>query len=229
MRTHEQATPPCFIELAAAVPPTLEQVIGYPLPPPPDGPHYLGLCWMRAGDEAWFEDGRLGSCANPWGYLAWVRHAAVGPYLPPDGSIDLGSGDTEATHMLVLDRAARRVWVAAAEAARAFLKGQWGPLDPRDAAAVERVRLDVEAFARKPAEALAAMCGLGGVPTPEEARRIRAREQQAVVEMARWLDGTDQARAARARIRHAAAAVAWDRPSNPNEDADDFFKCETDA
>ena len=88
---------------------------------------HIGLWWERCGDEASFCDGEYTVVGAEWvAYLTLVEHPRNWPLLDLD--VELGDSDTEATHMLVLDREDPRVaWVAPREAAERWLRRQAYP------------------------------------------------------------------------------------------------------
>ena len=88
---------------------------------------HVGLWWERAGDEASFCDGEYTVVGAEWAaYLTLVEHPRNWPLLDLD--VELGDSDTEATHMLVLDREdPGAAWVAPREAAERWLHEQAWP------------------------------------------------------------------------------------------------------
>jgi len=92
---------------------------------------HVSLWWERSGDEASFCDGEYTVVGAEWAaYLTLVEHPRNWPLLDLD--VRLGDSDTEATHMLVLDREdPGAAWVAPREAAERWLRGQAFP-DGRD-------------------------------------------------------------------------------------------------
>ena len=88
---------------------------------------HVGLWWERAGDEASFCDGECTVVGAEWAaYLTLVEHPRNWPLLDLD--VELGDSDTEATHMLVLDREdPGAAWVAPREVAERWLHEQAWP------------------------------------------------------------------------------------------------------
>ena len=88
---------------------------------------HVGLWWERCGDEASFCDGECTVVGAEWvAYLTLVEHPRNWPLLDLD--VELGDSDTEATHMLVLDREdPRAAWVAPREIAERWLRRQAYP------------------------------------------------------------------------------------------------------
>src|SRR5262249_823731 len=93
-----------WVELTIPVPPLLTELCGYP-----GDARYVSLCWQPCGDECEYDDGRT-SGTGSWGpYLAYTRHPAVAPALVP---YDLGSSDARPKHLLLIDRAEQKAFVA---------------------------------------------------------------------------------------------------------------------
>jgi len=88
---------------------------------------HVGLWWERSGDEASFCDGEYTVVGAEWAaYLTLVDHPRNWPLLDLD--VELGDSDTEATHMLVLDREdPGAAWVAPREATKRWLHEQAYP------------------------------------------------------------------------------------------------------
>jgi hypothetical protein len=106
-----------LIELNVTVPPMLERVIGYT-----GSGRFVALYWTPYGDEVMFDDGRYSGTGEWDGFLTFIRHPAIAPALRP---YQLGDSDTEAKHTLVLDREARKLFVAPIAQANRFLEEQW--------------------------------------------------------------------------------------------------------
>jgi len=119
METH--MTMEGLTRLGAPVPPMLEEAIGY------EGTARLvAFYWEPGGDEAAYHDGRRGLVGANWhAYLTYTRHAAVAPHL---AGYAPGNADEPARHWLVLDRAARVLYVGLVTDARRALSAQWPPL-----------------------------------------------------------------------------------------------------
>jgi len=106
-----------LMELNVTVPPILEEVIGYT-----GREKFVVFYWTSFGDEVMFDDGRYSGTGEWDGFLTFVRHPAIVPALRP---YHLGDSDTEAKHALVLDREARKLFVAPIAQACRFLQEQW--------------------------------------------------------------------------------------------------------
>lgn len=100
---------------------------------------FLAAYWEPAGDEAMFDDGRVGGTANWDVFLALVRSSinclyiaraltAIGADMTWGPTIALGSSDNRATHWLVLDLQERSAEVMPATDAHKFLDSQHAPL-----------------------------------------------------------------------------------------------------
>jgi hypothetical protein len=106
-----------LIVLNVTVPPMLEEAIGYT-----GSGRFVAFYWTPYGDEVMFDDG-LYSGTGEWdGFLTFIRHPAIAPALQ---FYHLGDSDTEAEHALVLDREARKLFVAPIEQTSRFLQEQW--------------------------------------------------------------------------------------------------------
>ena len=124
---------------------------------------FAGFFWSPLGDHLIATDGINSGTAQSWAYLAFKRHRVVAPLLEP---FDLGSSESDAVHILVIDGVANRAFVAPVSEARTFLERQHPPapaLSPDQQAAfnLELGRLleewrerpiDREALAREMAE-----------------------------------------------------------------------------
>lgn len=156
-----------------ALPPNWEAVVGWT-----GGDHarWLSGCWTSLGDHPYLSDGRTSMSGDGWGWLAWARHAAVAPHLRP---YDLGSSEQEGPHVLLIDRAERRVYAASRDEAERVVRGQWPACEEPDLtpeqmdAVVEHVRRAMES---RP------------MPTAEELMRRLREHSRLVSEMIRWLD-----------------------------------------
>ena len=93
----------------AAIPvppsPVLEQAVGYENN---KGARYLALWWEPGGDEAMVSDGYVTFTGHWPGYLAYVHHPSVYPYLV---TYNLGSSDDLAEYRLVIDLQERQAFV----------------------------------------------------------------------------------------------------------------------
>jgi hypothetical protein len=105
-----------FTPLRIPVPPILERAIGY------DGEARWVAFYWGAGDEVYYDDGRVSATADWQPYLLFIRHHAVWPGLI---GCDFGSSDAPARQYLLLDRTQRALYAAPARAAHQFLLQQW--------------------------------------------------------------------------------------------------------
>jgi hypothetical protein len=103
-------------QLHIPVPPQLEQALGYE-----HKARFVAFYW-EAGDESYYDDGRVSGTGEWNGYLTFVRHPAIEPTLRP---YHLGDSETEAHHWLLLDRQERALYVAPVRQANRFLHKQW--------------------------------------------------------------------------------------------------------
>jgi hypothetical protein len=101
-----------LIPLPIPVPPSLEGVLGYG-----GEARYLALWWVADADEAMWSDGR--TTTDGWqGFLAYVQHPKVGPYLEP---YDLVSSEEPAAYYLLLDLVGRQAYIGTARQVTRFL------------------------------------------------------------------------------------------------------------
>ena len=99
--------------------PVLEQAVGYENN---KGARYLALWWEPAGDEAMVSDGYVTFTGHWPGYLAYVHHPSVYPYLV---TYNLGSSDDLAEYRLVIDLQERQAFVCPSQEAVNLLASQW--------------------------------------------------------------------------------------------------------
>jgi hypothetical protein len=105
--------------LYVPVPPMLAKAIGYT-----GRARYVSFQWTPYGDETEYFDGRVSATGNWQAFLAYTQHPAVSPSLQ---DYDLGRGDTDAKHVLILDQAILEMFIAPVQAAEKFLIRQWLP------------------------------------------------------------------------------------------------------
>ena len=107
-----------LIPLPIPVPPSLAGALGYG-----GEAQYLAIWWEAAGweapgDEAMWSDGRTTTVGWWQGFLAYVQHPRVEPYLEP---YDLGSSEEPAAHYLLLDLVERQAYIGTAGQVTRFL------------------------------------------------------------------------------------------------------------
>jgi hypothetical protein len=102
------------LPLPIPVPPSLAGALGFG----GEG-RFLALWWEAAADEAMWSDGRTTTNAWRHGFLTYVQHPRVGPYLAP---YDLGSSEEPAVHYLLLDLVDRQAYVGTASQVTRFLR-----------------------------------------------------------------------------------------------------------
>jgi hypothetical protein len=157
--------------LNVPVPPLLSKAIGYP-----GKARYVSFQWTPYGDEADYSDGRLSGTGNWQGFLAYIQHPAVSPFLK---EYDLGSSDSEARHALILDRNKLEIMITPVREAQAFLSAQWPPQPP--------IRMNKEEYLAMVSQSLKNVKQPNEIDIEEVQRRIE--EHYALVEdMQRWLD-----------------------------------------
>ena len=99
--------------------PILERAIGYKND---REVRFLALWWEPCGDELMVSDGFMTFTGNWSGYLAYVHHKKIYPYLK---AYNLGSSDESAEYHLVVDLQERKVYVARSTEAEMILAEQW--------------------------------------------------------------------------------------------------------
>ena len=99
--------------------PVLEQAVGYKNE---RDVRYLSLWWEPCGDEVMASDGFVTFTGNWSGYLAYVHHKKIYPYLK---LYNLGSSDDPAEYHLVVDLQERKVYAARCTEAEMVLAEQW--------------------------------------------------------------------------------------------------------
>jgi len=166
-----------MIQLNIPVPPApiLEQAVGYQSD---RNARFLALWWEPAGDEAMVSDGFVTFTGNWSGYLAFVHHKAVYPYLRP---YTLGSSDAPADYRLVVDLLERKAYIARCREAETVLAGQWESVTPQ----AEPVSLSTQEFEDLLRDF---MEQVQAVPSMEEIKQRMERDQQAVESLICWLN-----------------------------------------
>jgi hypothetical protein len=157
--------------LHVPVPPILAKAIGYT-----GRAHYVAFQWTPYGDEAEYSDGRMSATGNWQAFLAYIRHPAVSPSLK---DYDLGSSDSNAKHVLILDQAILEMFIAPVKGAETFLAQQWPPEPP--------IRMSQKEYLATISAALKKVKPTSDIDIDEIQRRID--EQYALIEeMQQWLD-----------------------------------------
>lgn len=168
---------PTMIPILISVPPAqiLERAVGYQSN---RDAHYLALWWEPAGDEAMVSDGFVTFTGHWPGYLAYVHHAAVYPFV---ASYNLGSSDNQAEYRLVIDLQERKAYVAKSRDAEKVLAGQWS----QETLQTEPISLSAEDI-----EVLLQGFEEQNLPLPtiDELRNQIEEDRKAVETLTRWLD-----------------------------------------
>jgi hypothetical protein len=102
-----------LIPLPIPVPPSLQGALGYG-----GEARYLAIWWEPADDKAMWSDGRTTTDGWWHGFLAYVQHPRVEPYVEP---YDLGSREEPAAHYLLLDLVDRQAYIGTARQVTRFL------------------------------------------------------------------------------------------------------------
>jgi len=161
-------------QIPIKIPRSFEDALGYPR-----GFRWVAFFWEPCGDEAMFDDGYCSADGNWEGFLKFVRHKKVAPWLE---DYNLGSSEDEAAHWLLCDLESRDVFVGEKAEVRAFLACEVRKYLPEGPPAESRVMLsggDMEHMMNMMREELRQ------VPAPSMAEveeKIR-RDQEAVEKM----------------------------------------------
>ena len=161
-------------QLPVKLPWAFEEALGYPR-----GVRWVAFYWEPCGDEAMFDDGYCSTDCNWWGFLAFVGHPSVRPWL---AGYNLGSSDDEAIHWLLCDLESRDLYVGERVEVKAFLTDEVRKYSPAAAAAESRVEISPEDMKKVLTEIRDKM---RQVPAPSMAKieeKMR-RDQEAVEKM----------------------------------------------
>ena len=134
-----------------------------------------------------YDDGYCSADGSWWGFLQFVRHPNVVPWL---AGCDLGSSEDEATHWLLCDLESREVYIGERAEVKTFLANEVKKYVPEETPANSRVEISPEEIG----ELLTRIREeLQQVPVPSVAEiqgRMR-RDQEAVEKMVAELGGRD--------------------------------------
>jgi len=100
-------------ELPVKLPQSFKDALGYP-----GHLKWVAFYWEPCGDEAMYDDGYISGDGNWWGFLSFVKHSSVAPWL---ADYNLGSSDSEAKHWLLCNLESREVYVGECKEVREFL------------------------------------------------------------------------------------------------------------
>jgi hypothetical protein len=103
-----------LIPLPIPLPPFVEGALGYG-----GEARYLAIWWKADADEAIWSDGRTTTDGWWQGFLAYVQHPRVEPYLEP---YDLVSSEEPAAYYLLLDLVDRQAYIGTARQVTRFLR-----------------------------------------------------------------------------------------------------------
>jgi hypothetical protein len=99
--------------------PILENAFGYFCK---ETVQYIAVWWAPSGDEVVVSDGRITFTGYGWGYLTYVNHPLVKPYLK---NYNLGSSEFEAEDALIINLFDQKAYVLNINEARLFVQSQW--------------------------------------------------------------------------------------------------------
>ena len=161
-------------QIPLKLPGSFEEALGYQ-----GNLRWVAFYWEPCGDEAVFDDGFCSGDGNWWGFLQFVRHPSVAPWLSP---YDLGSSDSEAKHWLLCDLESREAYVGERELVRSFLSDEARKVLPKSPA----WEISSAEIKELPADILTAFREeLKRLPTPlmAEIEEKMRRDQEAVEKM----------------------------------------------
>jgi len=127
-------------QIPVKLPWSFEDALGYPR-----GFRWVAFFWEPCGDEAMFDDGYCSTGGNWRGFLAFVRHPSVAPWLT---GYDLGSSENEATHWLLCDLEGRDTFVGERAGVKDFLVNEVKKYVPEGAPANSRIEISPEEMAK---------------------------------------------------------------------------------
>lgn len=100
-------------QVPVKLPESFEVALGYP-----GDSKWVAFYWEPCGDEAMYNDGLCSGDGNWYGFLSFVRHPKVKPWLT---DYNLGSSDFEADHWLLCNLADREIFVGGRKDVGGFL------------------------------------------------------------------------------------------------------------
>jgi len=140
---------------------------------------WVAFYWEPCGDEAMYDDGFCSGDGNWFGFLKFVEHPRVSPWL---SDYELGSSDFEAKHWLLCDLESREVYVGEKEEVKSFLKTETEKVLPNpskiECSDEELKKAHVEIY-----EKLMAEIRSMPLPSMEEVERHMREEQEATERM----------------------------------------------
>ena len=116
-----------FLPLPLPMSPTLPAAFGYPLNATQEAHRFFGAYWEPGGDELMITDGANAYTSAIYeGWIAFHNHPLVAPLwaLFQDRGMHFGSSEEPATHILIVDRIERKLFVAEINEGRSFLATQ---------------------------------------------------------------------------------------------------------
>lgn len=171
-------------QIPVKLPEPFEEALDYP-----GQLRWVAFYWEPCGDEAVYDDGICSGDGNWDGFLQFVRHPSVAPWLSP---YDLGSSDSEARHWLLCNLETRETYVGEKELVRSFLSDEAKKVLP----AAPVINLDADdAYERFREAILKAEEIVREVPAPSmaEIEEKMRRDQEAVEKMVAELGVKDHA------------------------------------
>jgi len=161
-------------QIPVVLPWPFEDALGYPR-----GFRWVAFFWEPCGDEAMFDDGYCSADGNWQGFLKFVGHPSVKPWL---AGCDLGSSENEATYWLLCDLESRDVFVGERAEVKAFLVNELKKYVPEGAPAESIVKVSPEEISellRKIREELQEI----PAPSIAEIQEKMRRDQEAIEKM----------------------------------------------
>lgn len=167
-------------QIPLKLPESFEAALGYK-----GGLRWVAFYWEPCGDEAMFDDGVCSGDGNWWGFLQFVGHPSVKLWL---SDCDLGSSDSEASHLLLCDLESREVYVGEKGDVRTFLSIEVRKVLPKSPAweispaELKELNADILTAFREELKRL---------PTPSmaEIEEKMRRDQEAVEKMVQEIEG----------------------------------------
>jgi hypothetical protein len=162
-----------IIQIPVTLPESFETALGYP-----GDSKWVAFYWEPCGDESMYNDGLSSGDGNWTGFLSFVRHSKVRPWL---AGYNLGASDCDADHWLLCDLINREVFVGTRQEIGSFILDHLKKSSPEvfTAPPVELTPENMEALLESIRECMKE------IPTPsmEEVEERMRKDQEAVEKM----------------------------------------------